>query len=85
VTGEALYTDDVPLPPGTLHAALVTSARPHAKLLSVDASAALQARSPVVLAPFSFAFCFRPCFRLLLLFVSPPRFFCFACAQACDW
>lgn len=43
MTGEALYTDDVPLPPGTLHAALVMSSRPHAKLLSVDAAAALQA------------------------------------------
>ncbi|BDA44652.1 Xanthine dehydrogenase [Coccomyxa sp. Obi] len=44
VTGEAQYTDDVPLPPNVLHAALVTSTRPHAKILSVDASAAEQAR-----------------------------------------
>jgi len=42
VTGEAQYTDDVPLPPNMLHAVLVTSSRPHAKILSVDASAALQ-------------------------------------------
>ena len=42
VTGEAQYTDDVPLPPNVLHAALVTSTRPHAKILSVDASAAEQ-------------------------------------------
>lgn len=41
VCGEAKYTDDVPLPPNTLHAALVTSSEPHAKLLSVNASAAL--------------------------------------------
>ena len=39
VTGEALYTDDVPLPPNTLHAALVKSTRPHAKITSVDPSA----------------------------------------------
>jgi xanthine dehydrogenase/oxidase len=31
----------VPLPPNTLHAAFVTSSRPHAKLVSVDASAAV--------------------------------------------
>ena len=42
VTGEAVYTDDIPLPPRALHAVLVLSARPHARLLSVDASAALQ-------------------------------------------
>ncbi|KAF8057662.1 XDH1 [Scenedesmus sp. PABB004] len=41
VSGQAQYTDDVPLPPNTLHAALVTSTRPHARLLSVDHSAAL--------------------------------------------
>jgi hypothetical protein len=41
VCGEAKYTDDAPLPPNTLHAALVTSSEPHAKLRSVDASAAL--------------------------------------------
>ena len=43
VTGEALYTDDVPLPANALHAKLVTSTRPHAKITSVDPSAALQA------------------------------------------
>ena len=41
VSGEAQYTDDVALPPDTLHAAFVTSSKPHAKLLGVDASAAL--------------------------------------------
>jgi xanthine dehydrogenase molybdopterin-binding subunit B len=41
VSGEAQYTDDVALPPNTLHAAFVTSKKPHAKLLGVDASAAL--------------------------------------------
>lgn len=42
VTGEALYTDDIPVPAGTLQAALVMSTRAHAKLLSIDASAALE-------------------------------------------
>ncbi|KAG5177145.1 putative xanthine dehydrogenase [Tribonema minus] len=42
VTGEAVYTDDIPAPAGTLQAALVLSTRPHAKLLSVNASAALE-------------------------------------------
>ena len=46
VTGEALYTDDVPLPANTLHAALVKSIRPHARINSVDPSAALQVSIP---------------------------------------
>ncbi|KAK9861190.1 hypothetical protein WJX84_010543 [Apatococcus fuscideae] len=42
VTGEAQYTDDIPLPANALHAALVYSDRPHAKLLSIDPSAAYE-------------------------------------------
>ncbi|KAF8116540.1 hypothetical protein N665_0017s0093 [Sinapis alba] len=38
VTGEAEYTDDTPVPPNTLHAALVLSKKPHARILSVDDS-----------------------------------------------
>lgn len=41
VTGEAIYTDDIPTPPRGLYAALVMSARAHAELVSVDASPAL--------------------------------------------
>ena len=41
VTGEATYTDDVRHTPDLLHAALVTSQKPHAKLLRVDPSGAL--------------------------------------------
>lgn len=40
-TGEAIYTDDIPSPPGTLYAGLVLSSKPHAKLLEVDPLAAL--------------------------------------------
>ncbi|XP_033139719.1 xanthine dehydrogenase 1 isoform X2 [Brassica rapa] len=40
VTGEAEYTDDTPVPPNTLHAALVLSKMPHARILSIDDSAA---------------------------------------------
>ena len=40
VSGEAMYVDDMPLPSNALHAAFVFSTRPHAKLLSVDSSAA---------------------------------------------
>ena len=40
-TGEAVYVDDIPCPPSLLHAVRVLSDRPHAKLLSVDAAAAL--------------------------------------------
>ena len=42
VAGEAVYTDDVKLSRDALHAALVMSAKPHARLLSVDASKAVQ-------------------------------------------
>ncbi|MEW5315300.1 MAG: hypothetical protein WDW38_006740 [Sanguina aurantia] len=41
VSGEAQYTDDIKLSSDALSAALVTSTRPHARLLSVDATAAL--------------------------------------------
>lgn len=41
VTGEAIYVDDMPLPPGTLHAALVMSSRPHARLLGINSAPAL--------------------------------------------
>ncbi|CAM6083475.1 unnamed protein product [Calypogeia fissa] len=40
VTGEAEYTDDVPVPPNTLHAALVLSTKPHARILSIDTTRA---------------------------------------------
>ncbi len=42
VCGEAVYVDDMKMH-NMLHAALVYSSRPHAKLLSVDASAAIRA------------------------------------------
>ncbi|GMI97444.1 xanthine dehydrogenase 1, XANTHINE DEHYDROGENASE 1 [Hibiscus trionum] len=40
VTGEAEYTDDTPMPPNGLHAALVLSKKPHARILSIDDSGA---------------------------------------------
>ncbi|KAL8465182.1 hypothetical protein ACS0TY_034614 [Phlomoides rotata] len=40
VTGEAEYTDDVPMPPNSLHAALILSKKPHARILSIDDIAA---------------------------------------------
>ncbi|CAD7700908.1 unnamed protein product [Ostreobium quekettii] len=40
VSGEAQYTDDIPVS-GCLHAALVTSSKPHALIVSVDPSDAL--------------------------------------------
>lgn len=40
VTGEAEYADDTPLPPNGLHAALVLSKKPHARILSIDDSGA---------------------------------------------
>ncbi|KAL3677013.1 hypothetical protein R1sor_026961 [Riccia sorocarpa] len=40
-TGEAVYVDDIPLPAGSLHAALVCSKKALAKITAVDASDAL--------------------------------------------
>jgi xanthine dehydrogenase large subunit len=36
VSGEALYTDDLPEPPGLLYAAFGVSERPHARITSID-------------------------------------------------
>ena len=41
VSGEAIYVDDMPMLPGTLHAAIVKSARPHARILGIDPAPAL--------------------------------------------
>ena len=46
VTGEAMYTDDFRHTPDTLHAALVVSTKPHARLTSVDPAAALKVGHP---------------------------------------
>lgn len=40
VTGEAEYADDTPLPPNCLHAALILSRKPHARICSIDDSGA---------------------------------------------
>ncbi|KAK9999957.1 hypothetical protein SO802_019560 [Lithocarpus litseifolius] len=40
VTGEAEYADDVPIPPSSLHAALILSRKAHARILSIDDSEA---------------------------------------------
>lgn len=40
-SGEAIYVDDMPSPPGTLHGALILSERPHARILHIDVSDAL--------------------------------------------
>jgi len=39
--GMAEYTTDIPYPPNTVHGALLTSSRPHARIHSIDASEAL--------------------------------------------
>jgi xanthine dehydrogenase large subunit len=43
VTGRAIYIDDMPEPPCTQHAALVLSPHAHAKIVSIDKSAAKSA------------------------------------------
>lgn len=40
VTGEAEYSDDTPLPQNGLHAALILSRKPHARILAIDGSGA---------------------------------------------
>ncbi len=40
-TGEALYTDDIPLPPGSLHASLVMAKSCDVEFLSIDTTKAL--------------------------------------------
>ncbi|KAL3529853.1 hypothetical protein ACH5RR_009175 [Cinchona calisaya] len=40
VSGEAEYTDDTPMPPNSLHAALILSTKSHARILSIDDSGA---------------------------------------------
>ena len=47
VLGEATYTDDVPEARGTLHAALGTSQKAHAQILSMDLAAVRSARGVV--------------------------------------
>ncbi|HWJ94472.1 MAG TPA: xanthine dehydrogenase molybdopterin binding subunit [Telluria sp.] len=47
VLGEANYTDDIPEVRGTLHAALGLSARPHARIVSMDLSAVRASRGVV--------------------------------------
>ncbi|KAJ8003640.1 hypothetical protein DPEC_G00150430 [Dallia pectoralis] len=41
-TGEAVYCDDIPKTDGELYLVLVTSTRPHAKILDIDVTEALQ-------------------------------------------
>ncbi len=40
VCGTAQYVDDIKLPPGALHGALILSSRPHARILHIDTAAA---------------------------------------------
>jgi CO/xanthine dehydrogenase Mo-binding subunit len=40
VTGQAVYTEDLPLPPGTLYGAMLRSPYAHARLVSIDAEQA---------------------------------------------
>ncbi|HEY7377136.1 MAG TPA: molybdopterin cofactor-binding domain-containing protein, partial [Steroidobacteraceae bacterium] len=48
VSGEALYTDDIPLPEGALHAAIGVSERAHARLRKIDLSRARAAPGVVL-------------------------------------
>jgi len=50
-TGEALYTDDVPLPPGSLHASLIMATTCNTELLSIDSAIALE--TPGVIAVYT--------------------------------
>ena len=50
VTGEAQYTDDIPLPPNTVHAALGMSAVAHGTLRSVDLSDVMTSPGAIAIA-----------------------------------
>lgn len=50
-TGEAVYTDDVPLPPGGLHASLIMASACNVELLSIDSLVALN--TPGVVAVYT--------------------------------
>ncbi len=50
VTGEAVYTDDIPEPRGTLQAAVGMSTRAHARIRAIDLSAVLAAPDVVAVA-----------------------------------
>src|ERR1700758_4772183 len=41
LSGRGRYADDLPVPTGTLHAHVIRSPRPHAKIIRIDASKAL--------------------------------------------
>ncbi len=51
-TGEALYTDDIPLPPGSLHASLIMAKSCDVKFLSIDSAKALD--TPGVVAVYTY-------------------------------
>lgn len=57
VTGDATYTDDVKLSPDFLHAVLVVSTRPYARILSVDPTEALKVLSPAMFVIKQFCCC----------------------------
>src|SRR5205809_8077045 len=44
LTGRGCYIDDVPVPPGCLHAAVLRSPHPHALIRSIDVSGAQAAK-----------------------------------------
>ena len=44
ITGRGRYIDDLPVSPGTLHAAVLRSPHPHASIRSIDVSAARAAK-----------------------------------------
>ena len=44
LTGRGRYIDDIAVPPGTLHAAVLRSPHPHAVIRSIDVSAARAAQ-----------------------------------------
>lgn len=65
VSGEAQYVDDLKVH-NMLHAALVVSSRPHAKILSVDATAATQVCSCSAQQPLTACSCMS-CVRCSLV------------------
>ena len=53
-TGEALYTDDVPLPPDSLHATLIMATTCNVELLAIDPTVALATPGVRVVAVYTY-------------------------------
>src|SRR5262245_4492112 len=74
--GAARFVDDLPVKPGTLHAAILRSPHPHAEIVSIDASAAL--RQPGVAAVITRDEVLRCTDPFIVGLTTPLEYYCLA-------